>query len=177
MKISVYCGSKFGNNPAYHQQALALGQWIGQNQHTLVYGGATNGLMGVVADGVLNSGGQVIGVVPHDIKAFEDWHPGLTQQLEVDNLSQRKQIMAELAGAYIALPGGPGTLEEISEMISWARVKLHNKPCILFNIDGYYDHLAAYLQLMVDEAFIQAEDLSLVHVVRKIRDIAKILQA
>lgn len=175
MNICVYCGSKFGKKPAFLQQAKELGQWIGQSKHTLVYGGATNGLMGVVADNVLENNGQVIGIVPNDIKDFENWHPGLTQLIEVENLTQRKQTMAQLADVYVALPGGPGTLEEISEMISWARVRLHNKPCILFNIDGYYDHLVDHLNLMVEQAFIQKEDLTLVHAVDTIHLISQLL--
>lgn len=176
MNITVFCGSKFGANPAFKEAARELGQWIGQKGHRLVYGGATNGLMGVLADSCLQAGGQVIGIVPDDIKNFEDWHPDLSQLIEVKDLTERKFRMAQEGHAFIALPGGPGTLEEIVDMISWSRVKLHNKPCILYNVDGYYDLLVSFLDQMVQAEFISQNDLSLVHSVENLGELETFLK-
>ena len=175
MNITVFCGSRVGKNPAFAQSTQALGQWMGQSGHTLIYGVATNGLMGILADAVLSHHGSVIGVVPDDLKDLEDWHPHLTQRYQVATMTLRKQKMSELADAFIALPGGPGTLEEISEMISWARVKFHQKPCILFNIDGFYNSFNHYLQSMVDQEFISSKDLELVHFVSSIDELIALL--
>ncbi len=175
MNIAVYCGSKEGNNPTYAQAAKDLGQWIGQHHYGLCYGGATNGLMGIVANSTLEHGGQVIGVVPQSLHDRETWHEGLTDLIQVENLTQRKAIMAEKSDAYLALPGGPGTLEEISEMISWSRVNFHQKPCIIFNVDGFYDHLHAYLYLMVSDGFITHDDLKNVYFIQNVTELAEIL--
>ncbi|MGY4105244.1 LOG family protein [Ignavigranum ruoffiae] len=171
MNIAVYCGSKIGLNPKFSQAAKDLGSWLAQNKHTLIYGGASHGLMGLVADACLQAGGNVIGVATYEIHNMEHWHQGLNQLITVDTLSQRKGVMSEQADAYIALPGGPGTLEEIVEMISWARVQLHHKPCLILNIDHYYDALQKLLTSMVEQEFILASDLQLVHLVNTIADL------
>lgn len=173
MKIAVYCGSKTGQNPNFSQAAINLGRWIGQNNHTLIYGGASHGLMGIVADACLQVGGQVIGVATYEIHNMEHWHQGLHQLVTVDTLSQRKGVMADQADAYIALPGGPGTLEEIVEMISWARVQLHHKPCLIYNVDHYYDAFQLLLANMVQQEFIKEEDLKLVHFFDQLSDLPK----
>lgn len=175
MKIAVYCGSKTGNNPAFKEAAHTLGQWIGSHEYGLVYGGATNGLMGVVADSVLQTGGKVLGVVPLSLHEREFWHTGLTEVIQAENLTQRKAIMAEKSDAYIALPGGPGTLEEISEMISWSRVNFHQKPCILFNVDGFYNEFQTYLQKMINEDFITDDELKNVHFITHVEELSQIL--
>ena len=176
MNITVYCGSKIGSNPEFKLGAELLGTWIGQGGHTMIYGGATNGLMGITANACLNAGGQVIGIVPKDLEFLENWHTGLSQLIEVDTLPQRKLLMTDQGDAYIALPGGPGTLEEIIEMISWARVGFHQKPCILFNIDGYYNPLKQVLEQMVSQAFIQEQDLQQVHFVQNLPEIEDLLK-
>ena len=130
MNIAVYCGSASGNRPSFTEGAKALGSWIAQNGHTLVYGGSRTGLMGATADAVLAGGGKVIGVIP-DVKLIQERrHPGLTECIETKDMAERKQKMIELADAYVALPGGPGTLDEISEVICLARLGIENKACI-----------------------------------------------
>ena len=141
MNIAVYCGSASGNRPSFTEGAKALGSWIAQNGHTLVYGGSRTGLMGATADAVLAGGGKVIGVIP-DVKLIQERrHPGLTECIETKDMAERKQKMIELADAYVALPGGPGTLDEISEVICLARLGIENKACVLFDTDGYYKDL------------------------------------
>ncbi len=158
MKVVVYCGASFGENPIYQQAAEKLGAWIGKNHHTLVYGGGKMGLMGSVAGSTLEHGGKVIGVIPSFLKEREIAHPNLSEIVEVENMSVRKAKMAELGDLFIALPGGPGTLEEISEMISWSRIGQNNAPCVLFNVNRYYDSLVAFYETMVKEGFYTKSD-------------------
>ena len=141
MKITVYCGASVGNNVAHQQAAIALGQWIAARQYTLVYGGGNAGLMGLLANTVLENGGKVIGIMPTFLQERELAHTGLTEMITVRSMPERKSKMIELGDVYIALAGGPGTLEEITEVISWARIGQNNNPCILFNSDGYYEPL------------------------------------
>lgn len=158
MHITVYCGASLGNNLAHKQAAYQLGKWIAERQHTLVYGGGKVGLMGEIADSVLAHGGKVIGVMPTFLQERELAHPELTQMISVKTMPERKLKMIELGDAYIALAGGPGTLEEIVEVISWARIGQNNNPCILFNNDGYYDALAAFFDNMVEQGFLTQTD-------------------
>lgn len=158
MHITVYCGASLGNNLTHEQAARDLGKWIAERQHTLVYGGGKAGLMGVVADSALANGGQVIGVMPTFLQQRELAHQGLTQMITVETMSERKQKMIELGNVYIALAGGPGTLEEIIEVISWARIGQNNNPCILFNRDGYYNALQAFFDNMVAQGFLTQAD-------------------
>ena len=158
MNISVYCGASLGNKEIYTEAAKSLGKWIADNGHTLVYGGGKAGLMGVIADEVLLHNGEVIGIIPTFLVDRELSHPNLTRLEIVDSMSERKNKMIELGNCYIALPGGPGTLEEISEVISWARIGQHQNPCILFNVDGYYDKLKDFYEAMVDNGFLTEAD-------------------
>ncbi|KMK51973.1 lysine decarboxylase [[Actinobacillus] muris] len=158
MNITVYCGASLGNDTVYRDSAVRLGKWIVAHQHRLIYGGGRAGLMGVIADTVLAEGGEVIGVMPTFLAERELAHTGLTQLITVDSMSVRKQKMIELGEAYIALAGGPGTLEEISEVISWARIGQNPNPCILFNQNGYYNPLKMLFEQMVKSAFLTAED-------------------
>ena len=176
MKIAVYCGSKSGNDPAFLQAAKDLGKWIGSHGHTLVYGGATNGLMGVVADAVIEAGGEVIDVMTTMPEIFERKHPGLKNCMVVPDLSERKRTMMELADAYIALPGGPGTLDEISDVISLARLKVDDKPVILMNINGYYEPLKGLLDAMVKAEFISAEEIDGVLFLPTVGDAGRVLE-
>lgn len=143
--VCVYCGSNDGVNPAYRQVASALGATLAVRRVRLVYGGARNGLMGAVADSALACKGKVTGVIPQALVAWEQAHPGLDEQLIVDSMRARKQAMAERADGFIALPGGIGTLEEIFEMVSWAQLGVHHKPCALLNVAGYWDPLIEFL--------------------------------
>ncbi len=160
MNVTVYSGASPGNKKIYKERTQQLGKWIVENNHTLVYGGGNVGLMGIIADTVLDNKGKVIGVIPHFLKERELAHRGLSEQITVDTMTQRKLKMTELGEVYIALPGGPGTLEEISEVISWARLGQNSKPCIFFNISGYYDSLKKFYDTMVKNEFLSREDRS-----------------
>ncbi|GGP08091.1 LOG family protein [Oceanobacillus neutriphilus] len=158
MNIAVYCGASLGSNQAYQDAAREVGKWIAEKNNTLVYGGGKAGLMGVVADEVLANNGEVIGIIPDFLVERELSHPNLTTLEIVDSMSVRKNRMIALGDCYIALPGGPGTLEEIAEVISWARVGQNQNPCILFNQNGYYDSLARFYDEMVENGFLSEQD-------------------
>lgn len=159
MKIAVYCGASTGKN-RYMEATKALGNWMVQEGHDLVYGGGKTGLMGVIADTVLAGGRQSIGVIPRFLKEREIAHDGLTHLEIVETMSERKERMFILADAFVALPGGPGTLEEITEVISWVRLKRKDAKCILFNTAGYYNSLKAQFETMIVEGFLEPEDIT-----------------
>lgn len=161
-RICVYCGSSSGARPSYTDAARALGESLLERGLGLVYGGSNVGLMGVIADTVLAAGGEVIGVIPRALVAKEVAHPGLIELRIVDSMHDRKAAMAELADAFIALPGGFGTLEEFSEIVTWVMLGLHRKPCGLLNVEGYYDGLLSFLNHAVTEGFISPQIRSIV---------------
>ncbi len=154
-RITVFCGSSFGTEDIYTRQATLLGQTLAKRNIELVYGGANVGLMGAVADGVLNKGGKVIGVLPHFLKSKEIAHQHLTELILVDSMHERKNKMNELCDGVIVLPGGFGTIEEFFEMLTWAQLGLHKKPIAILNIDGFYDSLSNLIQTMVDKGFLK----------------------
>ena len=158
MKITVFCGANNGRNEAYKENAMEVGKWISTNNHTLVYGGGKIGLMGVIADTVLENRGEVIGIMPQFLVDREISHTGITEFIIVDDMSERKTKLVDLGDVFIALPGGPGTLEEISQVISLVRVGKKDAPCILMNINGFYDFLEQYFDKMVKEGFLTKED-------------------
>lgn len=160
MNITVYCGAHPGNAGRYLPAAELLGRWIAEGGHTLVYGGSTVGLMGRVAETVLQAGGKAIGVMPRFLTAREPANPDLTELFYVETMDQRKSKMAELGDVFIALPGGAGTMEEITEMISWSRIGQNDGPCILWNEDGFYEPLRAMYDRMVEEGFLKAVERS-----------------
>lgn len=163
MKIAVYCGSGFGNEPAYMEAAREVGQLIGNNGHSLVYGGGGDGLMGEVAKTASGLGAHVTGVVPGDVAFIAD-RPQLycNRVIKAKNMSERKAVMLELADAFIALPGGMGTLDEISEAITLTKIGVMNKKSVFFNKNGFYDPLKNMFQTMMDAGFMKQEDLRLV---------------
>ena len=154
-KICVFCGSSVGNKPEYAEAAITLGGLLAKKKIGLVYGGGNVGLMGVIADAVLDAGGEVIGVIPHSLAQREIEHQGLTQLHVVDSMHTRKAMMAELADAFIAMPGGVGTFEEFFEAVTWTQLGLHRKPCGLLNVAGFYTPLAAFIDQAVSEGFIK----------------------
>ncbi|OZI72047.1 TIGR00730 family Rossman fold protein [Bordetella genomosp. 12] len=156
-RICVYCGSNGGRQPEYLEQAHAFGQQLAQRGIGLVYGGAAVGLMGAVADGALQAGGHVIGVIPESLMQKELAHRGLSELHVVQSMHERKTMMAQLAEGFVALPGGAGTLEELFETWTWAQLGMHQKPCGLLNIAGYYDDLARFLDHTVAEAFMRPQ--------------------
>ena len=156
LTICVYCGSRHGVRPAYAAAARALGEAIGQRGWSLVYGGGKVGLMGTVADATLAAGGRVVGVIPESLKNLEVGHTGLQELHVVPTMHVRKQMMAERADLFIALPGGIGTLEELYEVWTWRQLSYHDKPFGLLNVEGYYDALLRFMQHSVDEGFLSA---------------------
>lgn len=152
--VAVYCGSRFGDSPAFAECSALLGRLIAEAGATLVYGGGRVGLMGVVADAALAAGGRVIGVIPQALMDREVGHAGLAEQHVVRTMHERKQLMAEHADAFIALPGGIGTLEELYEMWSWQQLGYHDKPVALLNIDGYYDALLEFTRVSHRRGFV-----------------------
>lgn len=158
MKITVFCGANNGKSELYKENAIELGKWIANKNHTLVYGGGKIGLMGVIADTVLENNGEVIGIMPQFLVDREISHTGITEFIIVDDMSVRKEKLVNLGDVFVALPGGPGTLEEISQVISWVRVGKKDAPCILMNVNGYYDFLEQYFDKMVAEGFLTIED-------------------
>ena len=152
--IVVFCGSSAGHNPVYEEQATALGAALAKRGLTVIYGGARVGLMGAVANGALQNGGKVIGVIPHFLQKKELAHGSLTELILVDTMHERKTKMNELSDAVIALPGGFGTMEELFEMLTWGQLGLHQKPVAILNINGYYDGLQVMTSVMVREGFL-----------------------
>ena len=160
--LCVYCGANSGANPAYIEGAIALGTRMARDGIRLVYGGGNIGLMGTVADAVLAAGGEVVGVIPKQLVDMEVAHGGLTDLEVVDSMHQRKARMFDLADAFVAMPGGFGTLEEIVEMFTWRQLGISEKPCALLDINGYYQPLVAMMDRMVEERFLhpgQREDM------------------
>lgn len=145
LAVCVYCGSRFGDDPCFEAAARELGRLIGRDGGQLVYGGGRVGLMGTVADATLAAGGSVVGVIPDALMKREVGHRGLTELHVVQTMHERKQLMAERADAFIALPGGIGTLEELYEVWSWQQLGYHDKPVALLNVAGYYDALLAFM--------------------------------
>ncbi len=156
LSVAVYCGSRFGDLPAYTDVARELGRLIAQSGGSVVYGGGRVGLMGAVADAALAAGGPVIGVIPQALMDREVGHVGLTELHVVQTMHERKQLMAERADAFVALPGGIGTLEEIYEVWSWQQLGYHDKPVALLNVAGYYDALLAFMRVSHERGFVSA---------------------
>lgn len=153
----VYCGSSRTSNPAYESAARALGRLLAERSIRLIYGGGSTGLMGIVADAVMEQGGEVIGIIPKSMASREIAHYGLTKLHIVENMHQRKTMMLDMADAIVALPGGLGTLEEWSEAMTWLNLGYHAKPCGLLNVNGFYDPLILQLERMRDEGFLREE--------------------
>lgn len=154
LSVAVYCGSRFGDRPAYADAARSLGRSIAQADGCVVYGGGRVGLMGTVADAALAAGGRVIGVIPQALMDREVGHAGLTELHVVQTMHERKQLMAERAQAFVALPGGIGTLEEIYEVWSWQQLGYHDKPVALLNVEGYYDALLDFMRVSHERGFV-----------------------
>jgi uncharacterized protein (TIGR00730 family) len=162
--ICVYCGSRGGSNPAFTEIARETGQWIGAHHGQLVYGGGRNGLMGVVADAALAAGAHVTGIIPASMVEKEWGHTGCTDLQVVDTMHERKRRMAEQADAFVALPGGIGTLEEFFEAWTWRQLGYHDKPVGLLNLNGYYDGLLAFLRTSVAQDFMAPWQMDLIRV-------------
>lgn len=162
--IAVYCGANAGANPLYVQAARAMGRALVARDIGLVFGGGHVGLMGTIADAVLEAGGKAIGVIPQQLVDRELAHSGLTQLFVVKDMHERKAMMASLADGFIAMPGGMGTLEELFEMLTWSQLGIHAKPVGVFNVNGFYDHMVQFLSHALAEGFIQQKHAGLMQV-------------
>ncbi|HEU4717708.1 MAG TPA: TIGR00730 family Rossman fold protein [Bacteroidia bacterium] len=160
--LLVYCGASAGEDPVYRRVASELGKAMAEKKIRLVYGGGSIGLMGVVADAVMQNGGEVHGVIPGFLDVKEVRHKGITQMHVVSSMHERKAMMEKLCDAAIALPGGFGTMDEFFEMLTWAQLGLHSKPLGLLNVKGFYDHFLAQLDVMVKEKFLTPSNRALV---------------
>jgi uncharacterized protein (TIGR00730 family) len=175
--LCIYCGSSPGGRPEYAAAALAAGQALVQRCIGLVYGGGNVGMMGRVADAVIDAGGEVIGVIPHHLADKELAHERATQMIRVDSMHERKQRMADLSDGFIALPGGIGTLEELFETLTWLQLGLHRKPIGLLNVEGFFDKMLAFLDHMVAERFLKPEHRALLLVAEDMEVLIEAMQA
>ncbi|HVZ25244.1 MAG TPA: TIGR00730 family Rossman fold protein [Sediminibacterium sp.] len=153
-RITVFCGSRTGQDPLYAEQAWRLGKLMADKKIGLVYGGGNKGLMGVIANAVMEAGGSVTGVIPKVLLQWEAQHEGITELLIVEDMHERKKMLYELGDAAIILPGGNGTLDELFEMLTWNTLQIHNKKIAIINAGGYYDHLVAHINTMADQGFL-----------------------
>jgi len=172
--ICVYCGSREGSSPAIREAAFELGALMAKENIRLVYGGGSVGIMGIVADSVLDHGGEVIGVIPKGLFRTEKGHQRVTQLIEVASMHERKARMAKEADAFVALPGGLGTLEELAEIATWAQLGIHNKPVAVVNIENFWTPLLQFLDQAVSFGFLDPEKRA---IVRDVDSVAAVLEA
>jgi len=158
--ILIYCGSSYGTNEIYNKTAQRVGEVLAKQDLRMIYGGGKAGLMGTVADAVLENGGEVIGIIPSFMEVWEVQHTGLTECIVVESMHVRKQLMAERANGVVALPGGWGTLDELFEILTWRQIGLHRMPVGLLNTNGFYDDLIMMMNKMVSEGFVRAVNLN-----------------
>lgn len=163
-RVCVFCGSSPGVRPEFRTEAEALGRLLGEAGLGLVYGGAQVGLMGALADAALANGSEVIGVIPRVLAGVEVAHQGLSRLVLVETMHERKALMAQEADAFVALAGGFGTLDEFFEVLTWAQLGIHAKPCLLVNTAGYYNYLLSFLEVAIDQGFLKAENRAYIHV-------------
>ena len=164
--LCVFCGSSEGTKKSYTASAQELGHMMADKNWGLVYGGASIGVMGAVANGVLEKKGKVLGVIPESIAKLEVAHNHLTQLEVVDSMHERKERMYELSDAFVAIPGGMGTLDELCEIVTWAQLKFHDKPIYVLNQEGFFDHLLNHFRHIHDQGFLKKEHLDLVREVK-----------
>lgn len=173
--VCVYCGSRTGAEPRYREEASQLGRALAARGVRLVYGGGSIGLMGIAADAALANGGQVTGVIPRFLAGKEIAHAGLTELVVTASMHERKQVMFDRSDAFLALPGGFGTLDEVFEMITWRQLGRHVKPVVLVNTAGYFDHLVAHIERSIAEGFVAPELRALYAVADDVPDALRIL--
>ena len=176
MNVTVYLGANYGTDPALQTTVAELGQWIGKSGHTLVYGGSASGLMGVLARSVMAAGGPVIGVEPQFFIDMEYQYDAITELIVTKDMTERKTKMIELGDVFIAFPGGTGTLEEIAEVMSKVSLKHLEAPCILYNLNGYYDSLKALLSHMTEMGLSSPERQEGIYFARDLSEIRKIIE-
>ncbi len=169
--MCVFCGARNGKQPQYMENATKFGKMLADEGIRLVYGGGDVGLMGAVANSVMESGGSVTGVFPVGLRTIENEHKGLSEIIIVDSMHERKHMMFERSDAFVSFPGGYGTMDETFEIITWRLLNFHDKPVLIYNQDGYYDKWIAWVKQMIGEGFAGAESLECFHIVDKLEDI------
>ena len=174
--ICVFCGSAEGRDPIYKDVATELGSILAEKGSAVIYGGAKIGLMGAVADGCLNNGGNVIGIIPDFLKSREIVHDGLQELIVTETMHERKRIMYDRAEGLIALPGGFGTMDELFEILTWAQLGLHPYPVGLLNVAGYYDHFLAQMDRMVADGFVSEENRKMILVAEEINELLALME-
>jgi len=174
--LCVYCGSSDRGRPAHHDAARKLGRIMAKAGVRLVYGGGRIGMMGRIADAVMESGGEVIGIIPHFLEQVEVGHSQVTQLIVTENMHDRKQKMAEMSDAFLIMPGGLGTLEETFEILTWKQLGLHQKPIVIADIDGYWRLLTDLIDHMIDESYARPENRELFRVIDNIEELLPTLE-
>lgn len=170
--ICVYCGSADGANPLFVQAAREFGGLMAKKGITLVYGGAKVGIMGAVAEGVLSNNGKAVGIIPEFFYAYSEVpHDNLSEMIVVKSMHERKALMAERADAFVALPGGFGTLDELCEILTWAQLKLHEKPCVILNLESYYDPFLHFIEHAISQKLIKTEHQKLLRQAQSVHEI------
>ena len=169
--VCVYCGSRHGARPAFTEAARRLGTMLAEAEIRLVYGGGAVGLMGEVAQAVLDQGGRVTGIIPHFLDQAEVGKSNVTELIRTDNMHERKARMAELSDGFVVLPGGLGTLDETFEILTWKQLQLHDKPIVLLNIEGYWDHFVHLVEHQVREGFVQERYLKFFRIVDHVEEV------
>src|SRR6187455_147916 len=173
--LAVFCGSKNGNNPVYAEHAKELGKLLAKNNITLIYGGGSTGIMGAVADAMMESAGKVIGIITKKLVDWEHQHQGITDLSIVDDMHIRKQRMYDLCDAAVILPGGVGTMDEFFEMITWNQLSIHDKKIFVLNTAGFYDHLLEHIKKMQAEGFLYEKQENKIEVLSLVKELATFL--
>lgn len=166
--LCVYCGSKKGVNPVFEQTAHNLGKAMAENSVELIYGGGRIGIMGVISDAVLNAGGHVQGVIPESLLQREVGHTGIQHLHVTEDMHTRKALLEKLSDAFLILPGGFGTLDELFEILTWKQLGFHSKPIMIFNVDGYFDQLIAFINTSIENKFVVEENRDLIKIINSI---------
>ena len=176
-QLTVYCGANPGRDSAFRRAAEETGRWLARRHIRMIYGGGRTGLMGACADALLAAGGEAVGVIPAFLKTREEAHTGLTAMITVETMAERKEKMIAMGDAFLALPGGPGTLEEIAETYSLYRLRRHAKPVLVYNVNGCYDFLDAYFAAMERNGFLSADDRAGLHFINSLAEAEAVLRA
>jgi uncharacterized protein (TIGR00730 family) len=171
--LCIYCGSKNGNSDIYLKMATELGDFCAKNQIRIIYGGASVGLMGVLADTCLKKGGEVVGIIPQHLVDWEVAHSGLTELKIVNSMHERKALMATLSDAFLAMPGGFGTLDELFEIVTWSQLKLHQKPIGIWNKNGYFNDLLRFITHTVEQGFVTSTHSEMIEHSENLESLAK----
>lgn len=175
MRIGIFCGASSGKNPRYIGEAQKIARWLVENNFGIVYGGAAVGIMGEIANTAMELGGEVIGVMPKSLFTHELVNKNVTELIVVDGMHERKEKMYSLSNSFLTLPGGMGTLDETFEILTWAQIGIHRKPCYMYNYLDYYEHLNSFLDVAVQEGFLSEDHRKLCRSVKTFKELTNVL--